>query len=344
MDRGGSPLSQGSMKEEKGNTMRALQLQTLDGPAGLHLLDVPEPEADGEVLIDVVAAGVSFPDLLLTRGQYQVKPPLPFIPGVEVAGVVRRAPAGAAVREGDRVMAFTMFGGFAEVAKAPPEMTFRIPDAWSFEAAAGGVMNYHTAHFALHRRGRLKAGESVLVHGAAGGVGTATIQVARGAGARVLAVASSPPKAEVARRAGAHEVLLSTEDWVKQAREKTDGRGVDVVMDPVGGDVFDRSLKCLAPEGRVLVVGFAGGRIPEVAVNRLLLRNIDVVGVAWGAFLMTDPALTPTIAKDLAALAEQGLLSPVVGPTYPLEQGAQALRDLEERRATGKVLLRVRPG
>ncbi len=324
--------------------MRALQLQRLDGPEGLALVDLPEPEAGDQVLIDVVASGVSFPDLLLTRGQYQAKPPLPFVPGVEVAGVVRRAPAGAAVREGDRVMAFTMFGGFAEVAAAPPEMTFRIPDSWSFEAAAGMVMNYHTAHFALHRRGRMKSGETVVVHGAAGGVGTATIQVARGGGARVLAVVSDERKAEVARKAGAHEVLLSTGDWVQQVREKTDGRGAEVVMDPVGGDIFDLSLKCLAPEGRLLVVGFTSGRIPSVPVNKLLLRNIDVVGVAWGAFLMQDPAMTPAIAQELAALAAQGFVHPLVGPVYPLEQGAQALRDLEQRRATGKVVLRVRPG
>ena len=324
--------------------MRALQLQRLEGPEGLTLVEAPEPEAGDQVLIDVVAAGVSFPDLLLTRGQYQMKPALPFVPGVEVAGVVRRAPSGATVREGDRVMAFTMFGGFAEMAVAPPELTFRVPERWSFEGAAGMVMNYHTAHFALHRRGRLKAGETVVVHGAAGGVGTATIQVARGAGARVLAVVSDERKAEVARKAGAHEVLLSTGDWVQGVREKTDGRGADLVMDPVGGDIFDRSLKCLAPEGRLLVVGFTSGRIPEVAVNRLLLRNIDVVGVAWGAFLMHDPALTPAIAKELAALADQGVVHPLVGPVYPLEQGAQALRDLEQRRATGKVVLRVRPG
>lgn len=324
--------------------MRALQVQRLEGPDGLALVELPEPEAGDQVLIDVVTAGVSFPDLLLTQGKYQMKPPLPFIPGVEVAGVVRKAPAGASVRPGDRVMALTMLGGFAEVVAVPVEMTLRVPERWSFEAAAGAVMNYHTAHFALHRRGRLKAGEGVLVHGAAGGVGTATIQVARGAKARVLAVVSDERKAEVARRAGAHEVLLSTGDWVQQVREKTDGRGVDVVMDPVGGDIFDRSLKCLAPEGRLLVVGFAGGRIPEVAVNRLLLRNIDVVGVAWGAFLMHEPTLTATIAQQLAALAEQGIIEPLVGPVYPLEQGAQALRELEQRHATGKVVLRVRSG
>jgi NADPH2:quinone reductase len=325
--------------------MRALQVQRLDGPDGLQLVELPEPESEDLVLIDVVTAGVSFPDLLLSRGQYQMKPALPFVPGVEVAGVVRRAPAGAAVKPGERVMGFSFgLGGFAEVAAIQPEMVFRIPERWSFEAAAGVVMNYHTAHFALHRRGRVKAGEVVVVHGAAGGVGTAAVQVARGAGARVIAVVSDERKAEVARKAGAHEVLLSTGDWLTQVREKTDGLGAHVVLDPVGGDIFDKSLKCLAPEGRLLVVGFAGGRIPEVQVNRLLLRNIDVVGVAWGAFLLHEPSLTPTIAKDLEAMAEQGILEPVVGSIFPLEQGAQALRELEARRATGKVVLRVRPG
>ncbi len=323
--------------------MRAVQLERLEGPEGLKLVDLPEPEAGDQVLIDVVAAGVSFPDLLLSKGQYQMKPPVPFVPGVEVAGVVRSAPAGAGVKAGDRVMAFTMLGGWAEVVAAPPHMTFRVPEGWSFEAAAGTVMNYHTAHFALHRRGRLKAGETVLVHGAAGGVGTASVQVARGAGARVLAVVSSEEKAEVARSAGADKALLSTGDWVSQVKDATQGRGVDVVMDPVGGDIFDLSLKCLAPEGRLLVVGFAGGRIPEVKVNRLLLKNVDVVGVAWGAFVMMEPQLTQEIARGLAELAEKGFVEPLVGSTFPLEQAAQALRELESRKATGKVVLRVRP-
>jgi NADPH:quinone reductase len=324
--------------------MRAVQLERLDGPEGLKLVDLPEPEAGDQVLIDVRAAGVSFPDLLLTKGQYQVKPPVPFVPGVEVAGVVRSAPAGAGVKAGDRVMAFTMFGGWADVVAAPPNMTFPVPEGWSFEAAAGTVMNYHTAHFALHRRGRLKAGETVLVHGAAGGVGTATIQVARGAGARVFAVVSSEEKAEVARSAGADKAFLLSGDWVSRVKDATRGKGVDVVMDPVGGDVFDLSLKCLAPEGRLLVVGFAGGRIPEVKANRLLLKNVDVVGVAWGAFVMQEPELTVEIAKALAGLADKGFVEPVVGQVFPLEQAAQALRELDSRKATGKVVLRVREG
>ncbi len=324
--------------------MRALQLERTDGPEGLKSVELPEPEAGDQVLIDVVAAGVSFPDLLLSKGQYQMKPSLPFIPGVEVAGVVRNAPVSSGLKPGERVMAFTMLGGWAEVVAAPPHMTFRVPEGWSFEEAAGTVMNYHTAHFALHRRGRLKAGETVLVHGAAGGVGTATIQVARGAGARVLAVVSSAEKAEVARSAGADVALLSTGDWVSEVKAATQGRGVDVVMDPVGGDIFDLSLKCLAAEGRLLVVGFAGGRIPEVKVNRLLLRNVDVVGVAWGAFILQEPQLSAELARDLDTLAQKGFVKPVVETVFPLERAAEALRELESRKATGKVVLRVRPG
>ena len=324
--------------------MRALQCTELSGPDGLRLVDVPEPESDGQVLIDVVAAGVSFPDLLLTQGRYQVKPELPFVPGVEAAGVVRHAPPGAGVQAGDRVMALTWFGAFAERVAAAPEQVFRMPQRWSFDQAAGVLMNYHTAHFALHRRGRLKPRETVLVHGAAGGVGTASIQVARGADARVLAVVSDERKAEVARKAGAHEVVLSTGNWVEAVRTATGGRGVDVVVDPVGGDVFDRSLKVLAPEGRLLVVGFTSGRIPEVAVNRLLLKNVDVVGVAWGAFVMMEPQLTQEIAKGLAELADKGFVEPLVGSVFPLARAAEALRALQERRAVGKLVLQVRGG
>ncbi|AFE10067.1 zinc-binding dehydrogenase family oxidoreductase [Corallococcus coralloides DSM 2259] len=324
--------------------MRALQLQRLEGPEGLAMVEVPEPEAGDGVLIDVVAAGVSFPDLLLTRGQYQMKPEVPFVPGVEVAGVVRAAPAGARVKPGDRVMGFSFtLGGFAEACVVAPELAFPIPEAWSFEQAAGVVMNYHTAHFALHRRGQLRPGETVVVHGAAGGVGTAAVQVAKGAGARVLAVVSDERKREVAKRAGADVVLLLKE-FQAGVREATDDRGADVVLDPVGGDVFEKSLKVLAPEGRLLVVGFASGQIPSVAVNRLLLRNVTVVGVAWGAFLMQAPELPGDIAKDLEALAAKGFVNPVVGRVFPFDDGAQALRELESRQAVGKIVLKVKAG
>jgi NADPH:quinone reductase len=284
---------------------------------------------------------VAFPDLLLTRGQYQIKPPPPFVPGAEVAGRVRSAPEGSGFAAGDQVMALT-FGGFAELASSAPHLTFPVPDRFSIEQAAGFVMNYHTAHFALHRRGRLREGETVLVHGAAGGVGTATIQVAKGAGARVIAVVSSDAKEELARRAAADEVVRSDAEWLEAVRGLTGGRGVDVVMDPVGGERFLDSLRSLAPEGRLLVVGFAEGEIPTVSVNRLLLRNIDLVGVAWGAFVMDKPDVCRTIAADLERLADAGTVDPIVDDVYPLEEGVRAVRQLEERGVLGKIVLRVR--
>lgn len=322
--------------------MRAQQVVELEGPAGLRLADVPEPDADGRVVIDVEAAGVAFPDLLLSRGLYQMKPPLPFIPGVEVAGTVRSAPDGAAVKPGDRVMTFMHLGGYAEVVAADPAAVWPVPGGMSVEAAAGFVMNYHTVHFALARRGRTRAGDNVAIHGAAGGIGTAAIQVARGLGARAIALVSSDEKAEVARRAGADEVVDVRGDWGAELKTLTGGRGADVILDPVGGDRFDASLRCLAPEGRILVVGFTEGRIPSVQVNRLLLRNIDVVGVAWGAFLAVDPQLFPETARALDEMVAAGTVRPVVGHSLPLEEAAEALRLLEERRATGKVVLRVR--
>jgi NADPH2:quinone reductase len=292
-------------------------------------------------VIDVAAAGVSFPDLLLSRGLYQLKPPLPFVPGVEVAGVVRSAPAGSGFAAGDRVASFTMLGGFAEVAATDPALTTRIPESLSMEAAAGFILNYHTAHFALARRGRLRSGETVAIHGAAGGVGTAAVQIARGLGARAVALVSSADKQAVARQAGAEVVIDTSGDWVSELRAQGGGRGVDVILDPVGGDRFDQSLRCLAPEGRLLVVGFTEGRIPSVQVNRLLLRNIDVVGVAWGAFLSVEPALFEATQQALETMIAGGVVSPIIGARFPLERAGDALHLLEERRALGKIVLTI---
>jgi NADPH:quinone reductase len=323
--------------------MYALLLESLRGPDGLRYAEVPDPEpADGTVLIEVRAAGVGFVDLLVTQGAYQVKPPLPFVPGIEVAGVVRSAPEDSGLRPGARVAATTAFGGFAELALAPAFVTFEIPDSMSFDAAAGFVVNYETAHLALTRRGRLRAGETVLVHGAAGGVGTAAIQVARSLGADpVIGVATGEEKLRVARAAGADHALDSGDDWVEQVRELTGGRGADVVVDPVGGDAFDLSLRCMAPEGRLLVVGFAAGRIPELPVNRLLLRHLEVSGVNYGGMLPLDPEFPRRAADDLFQWIADGAIAPVVGQRYPLAEGAQALRDFAARRVTGKPVLQV---
>jgi NADPH2:quinone reductase len=321
--------------------VRAQQVTSLDGPSALQLVDVDVPEDATRVSIDVRAAGVSFPDLLLTRGLYQMKPPQPFTPGVEVAGTVRAAPAGSGFHVGDDVMAFTMLGGFAETVLADPALTLRVPPGMSFEQAGGFLMNYHTVHFALARRGRVRAGEVVAVHGAAGGVGSAAVQVARALGAEVIALTSNDGKADVARRAGAHSVVDTNGDWTSALRAANNGKGVDVILDPVGGDRFDRSLRCLAPEGRLIVVGFTEGRIPTVQVNRLLFRNVDVVGAAWGAFLGVEPQLFAATQESLQRMIDQGTVAPIVGATLPLESAAQALELLESRRALGKVVLTV---
>jgi NADPH2:quinone reductase len=326
--------------------VRAQQIVELGGPSSLKLADLPEPgpehmlAPDGGVVVEVKAAGVSFPEVLQSRGEYQLKPPLPFVPGAEVAGIVKTAPAGSDVQPGDRVAAMSMLGGFAEVAVAPPWLTFKLPDALDFAQGAGLVLNYHTAWFSLKLRGRLEEGEWVLVHGAAGGVGTASLQVAKGLGAHTVAVVSSDEKERVAREAGADEVLRSDGPWKDQAKEVSGG-GIDLVLDPVGGDRFTDSLRSLREEGRVVVVGFTGGSIPEVKVNRLLLNNTEVIGAGWGAYVMAKPKLNQEIGVEIAALIESGHVRPLVGARFPLERAAEALELIDGRGATGKVVLEL---
>jgi NADPH2:quinone reductase len=328
--------------------VKAVQITELTGPdSALAIVDMPEPDAShmltpgSGVVVDVHVAGVSFPEVLQTRGEYQFKPPLPFVPGSEVGGIVRSAPEGAAVKEGDRVAAFSMLGAFAEVAVAPEFFAFPLPDELDFEQGAALVLNYHTAYFSLKLRGRLAEGETVLVHGAAGGVGTAAIQIARGLGARTIAVVSSEAKEAVAREAGADVVVRSDGPWREQAVEASGG-GVDLVLDPVGGDRFTDSLRALREDGRVVVVGFTGGSIPEVKVNRLLLNNTEVIGAGWGAYVMAKPDVTRSIGAEIAALMEAGFVRPIVGARFELEDAAEALKLIDGRGATGKVVLNVR--
>lgn len=322
--------------------MRAVRVTSLDGPASVAVAEVAEPSLDaGQVLIDVHEAGVNFPDVLMTKGLYQMRPDLPFTPGSECAGVVREAASNSAFAAGDRVAAFPILGAFAETVAVAEELVFALPDAVSFATGAALPMNYLTVHFALVRRGRLQAGETVLVHGAAGGIGTAATQLATAMGARVIAVVSSEAKAATARAAGADEVVLA-DGFLARVKELTGGRGVDVVVDPVGGDRFTDSLRSLAPEGRLLVIGFTAGAIPEVKVNRLLLNNISVVGVGWGAFWSSGRAYLRTQWDALLPLLEQGTLDPPIGSTHPLADAAAALAEIDERRALGKVTLRLR--
>lgn len=322
--------------------MRAVQVTRLEGPDTIEVADVDEPAGDG-VVVEVHAAGVAFPDALLTRGLYQYRPEPPFVLGAEIAGLVRSAPENAHVGPGDRVVGLTMLtGGMAEVAVLSPDRVFKLPDSVSFEAGAGLLFNDLTMYFALTVRGRLQRGETVLVHGAAGGIGTSTLRLASVFGAaRIIAVVSTNDKAAIATAAGATDVVLA--DGFKDAvKELTGGRGVDIVVDPVGGDRFTDSLRSLAPAGRLLVIGFTGGEIPTVKVNRLLLNNIDVVGVGWGAWSLTHPSALAEQWTGLEQLLASGQLPPPAPVVYPLADASAAVASLENRTASGKVVLRVR--
>lgn len=321
--------------------MRAAQVVTTTGPADVVLSDVPEPTPGADdVLVEVHSVGISFPDLLLSKGEYQLKPEPPFTLGVDFAGVVVSGPEG--FTPGQRVAGVGGYGGAAELVASPAMFTFALPDHVSFDEGAALPMNYLTAQFALAERGGLRSGETVLVHGAAGGVGTASIQVAQGYGARTIAVVSTPEKADVARAAGADEAVLL--DGFKDAvKELTGGQGVDVVVDVVGGDAFTDSLRVLAPQGRLLVVGFAAGQgIPEVKVNRLLLNNVDVRGVGWGAYAMMRPGYMQQQWAEIVPMLESGVVKPPIGATYSFDEFGQALLDMEARKTLGKSVVRVR--
>jgi NADPH2:quinone reductase len=330
--------------------MRGVEIVECSGPdSALRLRDdLPEPAPahplapEDTVVVETHVAGVSFPELLQTRGEYQFKPPLPFVPGSEVGGVVRSAPAGALVQPGDRVAAFCFLGGWAEVAVAPAYFCAKLPDALDFAQGAALILNYHTAYFALKTRGRLQEGETVLVHGAAGGVGTAALQVAKGLGARTIAVVSTEAKARVAKEAGADEVVRSDGPWKDEAKQLATGGGVDLVLDPVGGERFTDSIRALREGGRVVVVGFTGGPIPEVKVNRLLLGNTEVIGAGWGAYAMSKPDYARETSAAIGRLIERGYVDPLVGARFPLERAAEALHCIDARQATGKVVLDVR--
>jgi NADPH:quinone reductase len=315
-------------------TVRAIQITRLDGPEAIELVDVPVPTEPGLVTIEVKAAGVAFPELLQTRGLYQIQPGLPFTPGAEVSGVVTDAPADSGLAAGDRVAALCLLGGFAEQVQARVDLTFRLPDDVSFEAGAAFLFNYCTVYFGLIERGHLAEGETVLVHGAAGGIGTAAVQVAKAFGAgRVIAVVSTEEKAQVAMQAGADEYVMA------EGFRESVGRCVDVVVDPVGGDRFTDSLRTLNPLGRLLVIGFTAGEIPTVKVNRLLLNNLSAVGVGWGAYSIPRPGHVARQWEAMLPHLKAGTLAPLLGPGFPLAEASQALLCLDQRATTGKVLL-----
>jgi NADPH:quinone reductase len=325
--------------------MRAVLCRELGGPEKLAVAEVPPPPlGDGTVRIEIHAAGVNFADLLLIAGQYQDRPPLPFIPGMEVAGVVREAATGVGhLKPGDRVLATVGRGGYAEEVVAEAEIVHRIPDAMDFATAAGFPVAYSTSHGAFGWRARLKPGESVLVLGASGGVGLTAVEIAKAMGASVIAAAGGAEKLAVARRAGAdHLIDYTREDLRERVKEITGGRGVDVVYDPVGGDAFDQSLRSVAWEGRLIVIGFAGGRIPQIPANLVLVKNIDIIGFFWGSYRRHKPALIAQSHQQLFRWFEAGKLKPHISHRLPLAEAAAALELIKTRKSTGKVVLTVR--
>lgn len=319
--------------------MKALVATELSGPSGLVYTDVDDVAGDSAVIVDVGAAGVSFPDLLLIKGEYQLKLNPPFVPGTEVAGVVRSAPAGSGVTVGQRVSALSMLGGWAEAVAVSPDAVIPTPEDVDDASATALLGNYYTMYFALERRAALRAGETVLVLGSAGGVGTAAIQIAKALGAKVIAMVHRSGANEFVESLGADVVLPLTDGWAQAVRDHTGGRGVDVVVDPVGGDAFDDAIRVLATEGRLLVIGFAsGGGIPTVKVNRLLLRNVSVVGVGLGEFVNRTPGAQAEIGAGVNRLVAAGLRPPPP-VRFPLAEGRAALEALAAGEVRGKLVL-----
>ena len=303
-------------------------------------IDALTPAA-GEVVVSVKACGVNFPDTLIVQGKYQFKPPFPFSPGGEVAGVVRALGDGVSnVKVGDAVIAFIGWGGFAEEVRCPAAQVMPIPAGTPFPLAASFVLAYGTSYHALKDRGQLKAGETLLVLGAAGGVGLAACEIGKALGARVIAAASSDEKLALCRQHGANELInYSSSDLREQVNALTGKRGVDVVYDPVGGDYSEAALRSLAWRGRHLVVGFAAGDIPKIALNLTLLKGASIVGVFWGSFVKNEPAAFAQNMQELFGLLMKGELKPLISATYPLERAAEALNDMMQRKVVGKIVL-----
>ena len=324
--------------------MKAVLCKSFGAPDQLTVEDVESPPVKaGEVKITVRACGVNFPDALMVQGLYQLKPPFPFSPGLEVAGDISEVGVGVnGDRVGQRIMATMMVGGFSEEVVVPQASTLPMPDNMPYEIGAGFPLVYGTAHVALARRGRLKTGETLLVLGAAGGVGLAAVELGNLMGARVIAAASSAEKLDLARSRGASDTInYSSEDLRERMKLLTHDQGADVIFDPVGGDIFDQAVRRIAWEGRYLVIGFASGRIPTLPANIALLKNASLVGLFWGAYLLQDPAVIQRSFQQLLTWYSEGRLRPHVHRTYDLKDAPKALEDLINRRAMGKLVLTV---
>jgi NADPH2:quinone reductase len=317
-------------------------VRELGGPASLRREELNlVPANPGQVVIDVRAAGCNFFDILITQGKYQVRPELPFSPGAEVAGTVREVGEGVErVSVGDRVSALLEHGGFSSTVASPRERVFPIPPQMTFEEAAALGLVYQTSYVGLVHRANLREGETLLVHAAAGGVGLAAVQLGVALGARVIGTAGTPDKLDLVKQNGADVVInYRDEDWVERVKELTDGRGADVIYDPVGGDTFDLSTKCIAFEGRILVIGFASGRIPSAKMNRVLVKNFSLVGLHWGLYFEKNPKVLQEAQEALSRLYAAGKIAPLVSATYPLVEAEAALDALGSRKTTGKVVL-----
>lgn len=324
--------------------MRAIQCKEYGPPEALVMATVdPKALQDDEVRIAVEACGVNFPDTLIIEGKYQVRPEMPFTPGGEVAGVVvETGSAVRHVRNGDRVIAMVTHGGYAEELVAKAETVIPVSKSMDFDTAAGFSMVYGTSYHALKQRAALQPGETLLVLGAAGGVGLAAVELGKTMGARVIAAAGSEEKLKACAEHGADELINYREKELKAAvRELTGGKGADVIYDPVGGDAFDQSLSAINWKGRILVVGFASGTIPKAAVNRILLKGCAVMGVFWGRFMMEEPGVGRENFMELFELYEADRIKPHVEKTFPLEQAAAAMNELTSRRSIGKIVLRI---
>ena len=312
----------------------------------MRLDEIEEPSAGpGEVLIEVEAAALNFFDILLCKGKYQERPDPPFTPGGEISGTVLTVGEGVDLSPGQRVIATPPLpnGGYAEKVAVPAGSVFAVPDSIPFESAAALPITYQTSHVALHRRANFRPGETVLVHAGAGGVGSAAIQLARAAGARVIATAGGAEKVAVCRRLGAEIIVdYREEDFIKVVKEATEGRGADVIFDPVGGDIFDGSRRCVAFEGRILVIGFAGGRIAEAPTSHALVKNYSVVGVHWGLYTRVMPDLVRETHEELMKLYAAGGIDPLIHSTVPFEELPEALEKLASRGTYGKMV--TKPG
>ncbi|SPR96536.1 NADPH:quinone oxidoreductase family protein [Cupriavidus taiwanensis] len=326
--------------------MKAIVIQEFNAPDAVTVGDLPDPQVgDGDVLVEVRAAAVNYPDVLVVQGKYQILPQRPFAPGKDAAGVVRAVGANVThVQPGDRVVVQLEYGAFAELVSVPADSCFRIPDAMPFEDAAAMGLVYQTAYFALVERGGFRAGETVLVTGAAGGVGSAAIQIVKGLGGIALAGVSGAEHAQAARQLGADAVIdLSAPDLREslreQVRDATSGHGADVVLDTLGGDVFDAALRAIAWCGRAVVIGFAAGRIPEIKANYLLVKNIAVSGLQWSDYRDRQPEKVLAVQQEIFQLYQQGALKPKIAGALPLARAGEALARLASGHVSGKYVL-----